>query len=121
MKMELFILIANYIFRWYVVMCLINILLFWKELKQYHVVYKTLKDRKWFYYRENKTIISSPIFTNEMIVWRYETNSFGLKNGLYLYSSPTHYFNSPYSLYWLWKYKKWFREHIDLTQLQDIY
>jgi hypothetical protein len=119
--MEIFLIIGKYVFRWYLVMCVVNMLIFRNHLKQYHVIYKTLKGRKYYIDTEREVILSTPLFTDDMLIWRYKTDSFGLKNGVYLYSSPAHYFNSPYSLYWLWKYKKWFREHIDLTQIQEIY
>jgi len=116
---ELTIIILNYLFRWYVTMCVINMLIFWNQFKKYHLIYETLKERKWYLCKEQEIIISTPLFTDEMILWRYKKNSFGLTKGIYLYYSPTHYFNSPYSLYWHWKYKKWFREHVDLTELEE--
>lgn len=106
--------------RIYAFMCLWNLVYFWKHLSQYHKVYETLNSRKWYIIEEKKVILSSPLFTKEMIVWLYERDSFNLTYDVLLFKSNVHYLTSPYSVYWLWKYKKWFKKNIDLSAIENL-
>lgn len=117
--MNLFLEILKAISQLYLWMCFWNIVIFWKQQSQYDKIYKTLPYRIYFYDKEQEIVFSTPLFTDQMIIWMYKKNSFGLRNGIYLYNSWVHYLNSPYTIYWLWKYKKWFKTNLDLSVLEE--
>ena len=112
-------LIATFLLRWYVTMCGINALIFWRDYSQYHKIYEDLKNRKFYVDKQSEIICSSPLFADDMLIWMYKKDRFSLRKGLFLYKSGFHYLNSPYSLYWLWKFKKWFRDNCDLSELEE--
>lgn len=119
--MEEFIIIARIIFKVYLWCCFWNVLFFHRQLSQYHKIYETLKDRKFYLCREMDAVISTPLFEKDMIVWRYKKNSMALKIGIYLFNNPIYYINDPYSLYWHWRFKKWFKKNLDLSILEEKY
>jgi hypothetical protein len=100
-------------------MCGINALIFWRDYSQYHKIYEDLKNRKFYVDKQSEIICSSPLFADDMLIWMYKKDRFSLRKGLFLYKSGFHYLNSPYSLYWLWKFKKWFRDNCDLSELEE--
>jgi len=118
--MSEFLEVMKHVFRLYLFCCLWNVVFTWKEMRCYDKIYKDLPNRKFYLWKDVNMIISTPIFTNDMIIWRYKRGTFSLKNGVILLNSPFYYLNSPYTLYWYWKFKKWFRENLDLSQLEEF-
>lgn len=52
-------------------------------------------------------------------VWFLDDNSFKISNGVYLHNFPPTYL-SPIHLYWLIKYRRWFKENIDINKIEKF-
>ncbi len=81
----------------------------------------------WKYYKEiysdlpNKMfcINGNQVYTynfRDGFTWFTYDNSFCLRPGVYL-SNAGYIYSDPYSLYWLFKYKNWFKKNINIDKL----
>lgn len=87
------------------------------DFKAYKKVYDTLPLKK--FYRNASQVYSHKYKEeDDGFVWFTKSNEFRLDGEHYLLDSPFTYF-SPYSLYWLIKYRKWFAENVDINKLED--
>jgi hypothetical protein len=89
------------------------------------VCFPVWKDYKRFY-KKLPTLIFLPIDkygfgqisdTTDTVIWFTDDNSFKIGKGNYIHDSFFTYFD-PYSLYWLIKYKKWFKQNC--SHLKEI-
>lgn len=88
-----------------------------RDFKAYKKVYDTLHLRR--FYKNLFQIYSCKYEEDDDgFVWFTKSNEFCLDGEHYLLDSPFTYF-SPYSLYWLIKYRKWFAENVDINKLED--
>ena len=87
------------------------------DFKSYKKVYDSLPSKK--FYRNGSQVYSHK-WNEEYdgFVWFIDDNGFYLDNGTLLNNSPITYL-SPYSLYWLIKYRRWFAENIDINKLEN--
>lgn len=108
------------IIRTYLMMCFWDLLFNWKNFRHYDKIYAELHTKNFYLWKEESVVITDPLFMDEMFIWSYKRNSFGLKKGVYLTNTPMYYINSPYSLYWYLKYKKWFNDRFDATKFEEI-
>lgn len=49
--------------------------------------------------------------TDGKVIWFIQSNDFKLDNGVYIHNEYYTYFD-PYSLYWLIKYRMWFKRNV---------
>lgn len=87
------------------------------DFKAYKRVYDTLHLRK-FYRNESQVYSHKYGESNDGFVWFIDSNAFRLDGKHYLLDSELTHF-SPYSLYWLIKYRRWFDENIDISKLEN--
>jgi len=89
-----------------------------KNFGLYKKVYRTLKNKTFYL---DKTQVYSHSFkdTDDGFVWFVEEKSFRLEPNVFLHNDFITYF-SPYSLYWLVKYKKWMKNNIDLKTINKF-
>lgn len=88
-----------------------------RDFKAYKKVYDTLPLKK--FYRNVSHVYSHKYKDDDDgFVWFTKSNEFRLYGGHYLLDSPLTCL-SPYSLYWLIKYRKWFAENVDINKLED--
>ena len=88
-----------------------------RDFKAYKKVYDTLPLRK-FYCGIHKVYCHRYYEDGDSFAWNIDSNDFRLDDEHYLLDSIFTYF-SPYSLYWLIKYRKWFAENVDINKLED--
>ena len=87
------------------------------DFKTYKKVYDTLPMRK-FYMGIHQVYCHRYYEYDDGFTWYVDSNDFRLDGEHYLLNSKLTYF-SPYSLYWLIKYRKWFTENVDINKLED--
>lgn len=87
------------------------------DFKAYKKIYDTLPLRK-FYSGIHQVYCHRYYEDGDSFVWNIDSNDFRLDDEHYLLDSILTYF-SPYSLYWLIKYRKWFAENVDINKLED--
>lgn len=83
----------------------------------YKKVYKSLKQRKFY---RNRSQVYSHEFNkkDDGFVWFLDDNHFALEKNIYLHASFITFLD-PYSFYWLIKYRRWFKENIDLNNIEE--
>lgn len=85
------------------------------DFKYYKRIYNTLPNRK--FYRNGDQVYSySYGEKDDGFVWFTDDNHFKLSDGHYIHNAEFT-FLSPYSWYWLVKYRKWFKENVDFNTL----
>lgn len=85
----------------------------------YKKIYKELPNMT--FYRYGDHIYSYKFDFNEKagyFVWFLKTNDFRLSKNIFLSNRFYTYFD-PYSLYWLYKYRKWLQNNIDIDNLEN--
>lgn len=88
------------------------------QYESYRKVYKSLKYRT--FYKNGSQIYSYKLRNrDDGFVWFTDDNSFKLEKFNYLQNQFYTYLD-PYSLYWLLKYRKWFKENVDINKLEKF-
>lgn len=93
-----------------------SVLLLAGDFKYYKRIYKTLPGRTFY---RNRDQVYSHSFGEEDdgFVWFSSTGDFRLVDGRFL-TTMFYTYLSPYSGYWLWKYKRWFRENVNIEKIE---
>ena len=92
-----------------------NIVIF-ENYKYYKSVYNSLPSRK-FYINLGKQVYSHNLGEiDDGFAWFIDTGSFCLLPTHYLHNTSYTY-TSIYGWYWLYKYRKWFKENVDINNL----
>lgn len=107
-----------FIIIWIVFLFIIPcIIINFKDYKFYKKIYKKLPN---YDFCINSTQVYGILNYNKEIefVWFINSNSFQLTNGIYLHNDFFAYFD-PYYLYWLLKYRRWFKKNIDLNTIEN--
>lgn len=94
-------------------MSLASVIIHSSNYKYYRKYYKLLPTYEWYKWPTDHTTIESKC--GSIIYFDDGTIKFPGNNYLHDYL-PTYL--DPYSLYWLSKYKKWFKENIDINTLE---
>lgn len=99
----------------FIFIILLSTLVSIKDYKYYAEIYKTLENRKFY---KNYTQVYSYKFGEEDdgFVWFLNDNSFKLNQSVYIHANSIVHFD-PYSLYWLIKYRKWFKKNVNIEEL----
>lgn len=98
---------------------LASILTLFRGYKYYAKVYKTLENRKFYKNYNNSQVYSRKYGEKEDgFVWFIYENDFFPTKLSYLIA-PISYFD-PYSLYWLIKYRRWFKKNVNINELPSF-
>jgi len=96
-------------FAYIFAMCLLSILMTYKEWKYYSKIYKELPNKTWIkeYFGMKGTQNNESEF-----YWYTQSNNFMLHESkfIYLVNNPLYY--NPYSLYYLFKFRKWCKQNL---------
>ena len=91
-----------------------------KYWKYYKTIYKELPNKKWY---KNKTQIY--VYDNQFpnkpnFIWFIKDNHFCIDNDnwIYLHDRIVTWCD-PYSLYWLIKYKRWFKKNVNINTIEN--
>jgi len=103
------------------IVSLIGTLLEVSHFKYYKKVYDSLPQKK--FYRNKRQIYDhsfDDMFKGKRkeFIWFLDDNSFCLHEGVYLHGEIIFDILSPYSFYWRLKYKKWFKENVDIETVE---
>ena len=94
-----------------------GIITYQKDFKYYKPIYKTLPNRQFVRNYEQ-------VYSHDGFVWFTDNNDFCLYSNNNIWSYVSLFggfitFTSPYSYYWLRKYRKWFKENVDFNALEE--
>lgn len=108
----------------FVVVMMVSTLILWMSTSPSDCkkVYNELPSKT--FYRNGDCVYDTNLnsyLTNpsEYFIWFTDDNSFKICKGKYLHNFLPTYF-SPIHLYWLIKYRKWFKENVDINKLEKF-
>ncbi len=91
------------------------------QWRHYKRVYETLSSQT--FYRDRDQVynysLHNPVDDNNVIVWFSNGGEFQLAKNVYLHNTIVTILD-PYSCYWYLKYRKWFKENIDINKIEKF-
>jgi len=83
--------------------------------KYYHKIYNELPNYEFFVLGEEFRKLIYAKKTN--FIWFVDDNSFCLEKEHYLHNALFTFLN-PYACYWMIKYRKWFKDHVNANEVK---